>query len=143
MNQLPTPLHAVLSRLGPLLPTALTSAHLVAGLEVARRLQWLTPPAELDGKRFCIEVTDLRLNHYFSCRGQRFRRLPQSAVDLTLSAAANDFLALLLGRVDADTLFFQRRLAVAGDTELGLIVKNWLDATERPAWLARLAERQA
>jgi predicted lipid carrier protein YhbT len=50
-------------------------------------------------------------------------------------------LLLLAGQVDADTLFFQRRLAIAGDTELGLVVKNWLDAQERPAWLTRLAAR--
>jgi len=45
------------------------------------------------------------------------------------------------GTADADTLFFQRRLKIAGDTELGLIVKNWLDAAARPAWLARWQAR--
>ena len=35
-------------------------------------------------------------------------------------------------------LFFQRRLRISGDTELGLIVKNWLDASPRPAWLDKL-----
>ena len=40
--------------------------------------------------------------------------------------------------MDADTLFFQRRLRISGDTELGLIVKNWLDASPRPAWLDKL-----
>ena len=31
-----------------------------------------------------------------------------------------------------DTLFFSRRLSMEGDTELGLIVKNTLDALEFP-----------
>ena len=33
---------------------------------------------------------------------------------------------------DPDTLFFSRRLAMEGDTELGLVVKNALDALELP-----------
>ena len=33
---------------------------------------------------------------------------------------------------DPDTLFFSRRLSMQGDTELGLVVKNALDALELP-----------
>jgi predicted lipid carrier protein YhbT len=33
---------------------------------------------------------------------------------------------------DPDTLFFSRRLLMEGDTELGLLVKNTLDAMELP-----------
>jgi predicted lipid carrier protein YhbT len=62
--------------------------------------------------------------------------------ELELSAGVADFLALIRGSADADTLFFQRRLKIAGDTELGLIVKNWLDAADRPAWLARWQSQQ-
>jgi predicted lipid carrier protein YhbT len=32
--------------------------------------------------------------------------------------------------VDPDTLFFSRRLTIEGDTELGLLLKNRLDALE-------------
>lgn len=48
--------------------------------------------------------------------------------DVTISATANDFLALALRREDPDTLFFSRRLAIEGDTEIGLLLKNTLDA---------------
>jgi predicted lipid carrier protein YhbT len=44
---------------------------------------------------------------------------------------------------DADTLFFRRRLKMEGDTELGVAVKYWLDASERPAWLNNLADKLA
>jgi predicted lipid carrier protein YhbT len=54
---------------------------------------------------------------------------------------------------DPDTLFFNRRLSMEGDTELGLIVKNALDALELPVFdvqrwapqqvLARFAARRA
>lgn len=52
--------------------------------------------------------------------------------DLTLSATAHDFLLLAQRRQDPDTLFFSRRLSMEGDTELGLVVKNALDAIELP-----------
>jgi predicted lipid carrier protein YhbT len=55
--------------------------------------------------------------------------------ELELGATMADLLSLMRADTDADTLFFQRRLRISGDTELGLIVKNWLDAAPRPAWL--------
>src|SRR3546814_17833041 len=40
---------------------------------------------------------------------------------------ATDLLLLAARLADADTLFFQRRLVLTGDTELGLTVRNLLD----------------
>jgi predicted lipid carrier protein YhbT len=48
--------------------------------------------------------------------------------DVTVRASLADYLALALRREDPDTLFFTRRLVIEGDTELGLQVKNALDA---------------
>jgi len=48
--------------------------------------------------------------------------------DVTIRAEARDYLALALGREDADTLFFTRRLVIEGDTALGLEIRNALDA---------------
>ncbi|MCD0502041.1 ubiquinone anaerobic biosynthesis accessory factor UbiT [Bordetella petrii] len=127
----------VLSNLNRVLPAPLVSAHFALGLEVARYLKWLQPPAEIEGKRFAIKIEDLQLRSCFTCRQGRFRPLWASEADLELGAALGDFVALMRGATDADTLFFQRRLRISGDTELGLIVKNWLDATERPGWLRR------
>ncbi len=53
---------------------------------------------------------------------------------------------LSLRRVDADTLFFSRRLTMEGDTELGLGLKNALDAidwTKLPAELLKTLVRTA
>jgi predicted lipid carrier protein YhbT len=47
-----------------------------------------------------------------------------------ISAGARDFLRLARREVDADTLFFDRRLSIEGDTELGLLLKNQLDALD-------------
>jgi len=52
--------------------------------------------------------------------------------DATISAAAREFVLLALRKEDPDTLFFDRRLLIEGDTELGLIVKNALDRVEPP-----------
>lgn len=129
----------VLVRMARRLPVPLTSFPFVMGLDLARRLSWLAPPAELDGRRFAITVEDLGLRACFCCRGGAFHmlRAGSPAPELELRAGVGDFVALIRGTADADTLFFQRRLKIAGDTELGLIVKNWLDAAARPAWLAR------
>jgi predicted lipid carrier protein YhbT len=71
--------------------------------------------------------------------------------DLTISASAHDFVLLAQRKEDPDTLFFSRRLAMEGDTELGLMVKNTIDAIELPVFdpqqfapakvLGRLRER--
>ncbi|WP_251864991.1 SCP2 sterol-binding domain-containing protein [Achromobacter sp. Marseille-Q4962] len=129
---------ALLARAARRLPAPLGSLPFAAGLELARLARWLTPPAELDGRRFAITVEDLGLCHRFEVCGGRFRPVWSAApADLALGARLADLVALARGHTDADTLFFQRRLRIGGDTELGLIVKNWLDAAPRPAWLAR------
>ena len=133
----------VFVRMARSLPVPLTSFPFVMGLDLARRLSWLTPPPALDGRRFAITVEDLGLHACFCCRGGAFHMFSASSSEpeLELRAGMGDFVALIRGTADADTLFFQRRLKIAGDTELGLIVKNWLDAAARPAWLARWQSR--
>ena len=64
--------------------------------------------------------------------------------DVTIRADARDFLLLALGKVDGDMLFFDRRLSIVGDTDLGLIIKGALDRIPvplPPAVLNLLRER--
>lgn len=101
----------------------------------------------LAGRRYAIRVKDLGLSLRFTVTARGFA--PDSgAPELTISATARDFLLLLGRREDPDTLFFSRRLVSEGDTELGLTVKNLLDALDPetvlqrlPAPLARMARR--
>jgi predicted lipid carrier protein YhbT len=127
---LPEPVGSVLSRL-PAYPGSLL---LVTALNqvLARQL-----PADvrqyLLGKRLRIRVTDARLTFDFTCTGTRFvASRKQDTTDLTISANAQDFLRLAQRQEDPDTLFFNRRLSMEGDTELGLVVKNAIDALELP-----------
>ena len=92
--------------------------------------QYLEP---LHGKQIEIRVKNLGLNLYFTIDADRFTPTRFGKVpDLIISATAQDFFLLATRREDPDTLFFSRRLIVEGDTELGLVAKNTLDAIELP-----------
>lgn len=53
-----------------------------------------------------------------------------SSIDLSIEGSVYDFMLLASRKEDPDTLFFNRRIRLKGDTELGLYVKNYLDALE-------------
>ena len=61
--------------------------------------------------------------------------------DLLIEGSAYDFLLLAIRREDPDTLFFNRRLRLGGNTELGLYLKNFLDALEPDQSLIKHLER--
>ena len=89
--------------------------------------------ALLEGKRLAIRVRDARLDFDFTWQGGKFAPCARHAEpDLAISANAQDFVLLAQRKQDPDTLFFNRRLIMEGDTELGLVVKNALDALELP-----------
>ncbi len=88
---------------------------------------------ELYGKQFAINVTDIGLHFYFTLQKEGFLATNGNRImDLTISAHAHEFYLLAMRKEDPDTLFFNRRLIVEGDTELGLVVKNTLDSIEHP-----------
>ena len=87
----------------------------------------------LHGKRVCIRVKDAGIAFHFTLGPQgMIARHAVAQPDLAISASAQDFFLLALRKEDPDTLFFSRRLVMEGDTELGLLVKNTLDAMELP-----------
>lgn len=123
-----------LARIAERLPQQPPALALVAALNLALgRLIPREPLAPLLGKRLKIRVKDAGLTMSFTLGERGFRPAFDAAPpDLTISARARDFLALALREEDPDTLFFSRRLLMEGDTELGLLVKNTLDAVELP-----------
>jgi predicted lipid carrier protein YhbT len=128
-------------KIGQRLPSPVAGAPLMLMLELARQRSWLIAPENLYGRTFQIHVEDLGLRLCFRCDQGRFKAIQLQTTDVSLSACAMDFLKLATALEDADTLFFRRRLKIEGDTELGIAVKYWIDASERPAWLNRLAEK--
>ncbi len=98
--------------------------HLMRGQTLARRL-----PA-LDGKVVRIEVSDVPNRIDFVIHGERLLAARGRTPDVTIRGPLADFWRLATRAEDPDTLFFQRRLAIEGDTETGLHVKNLLDALD-------------
>lgn len=87
----------------------------------------------LDGRWLRIEVRDLGLHWFTSVQDDKLVVREQAQADVSFSADANDLLLIAARKQDPDTLFFQRRLVIEGDTELGLYVKNLMDAIEPEA----------
>ena len=78
------------------------------------------------GRRLGIEVSDLGVRWVVTLEGGRLV-VVNAPAEATVRGTATDLL-LLAGRLeDADTLFFQRRLVLTGDVELGLTARNLLD----------------
>ena len=84
----------------------------------------------LEGRWLSTHVRDIGLLWYTSVINGRLVVSPEAEADVSFSADASDLLMIAARKQDPDTLFFQRRLVIEGDTELGLYVKNLMDAIE-------------
>jgi predicted lipid carrier protein YhbT len=128
--QVPKPVGDLLSRL-PAYPGSLL---FVAGLNLALTQHLASDVTPLlVGKKLRLCVTDAQWAFDFAWVNGRFVACQNAGeADLTIAASAYDFMLLARRQEDPDTLFFSRRLSMEGDTELGLLVKNTLDAIEAP-----------
>lgn len=129
-------LPGLVAEIGSKLPQWPHGLALVAGLNTALKLK-LLPASELtalEGKLFRVRVLDTGGTAHFTYRGDLFRPVfgPGREPDLAFAANLSAYLQLLARQEDPDTLFFNRELEITGDTELGLLVKNLLDAVEWP-----------
>lgn len=93
-----------------------------------------------------ISITDyhldffITLEHADNAQDTRLMLVSPRKADVQFKGNSIDLLAIAAGQEDPDTLFFQRRLVIEGDTELGLQIKNRLDAIDPeqwPRWLKR------
>ncbi len=129
-------LPSLISAIGTQLPQWPHSLALATALNAAAKLGLLPGDnlALLEGRCFVIEVIDAGGQASFSYRGGVFRPLfnAPATPDLCFQANLSAFLQLLARQEDPDTLFFNRELSIVGDTELGLVIKNMLDAVELP-----------
>ena len=131
-----------MSAVPPLLPARLTRV-------VSRLPQW--PPStamcaalnllflptldketrqRLMNRTVAIQISDAGLDCRISLTPIGFLPALRRAPEVTIRACAWDYYRLARRLEDPDTLFFSRRLTIDGDTELGLLVKNALDAID-------------
>lgn len=85
----------------------------------------------LEGRKVRIRVHDLNIDWLLSVEADRFRPMERKhEADVCISGSGMDFALLATRQADPDTLFFQRRIRVEGDTDLGLAVKNTMDGMD-------------
>ena len=85
----------------------------------------------LEGAKIRILVTDLNIDWLIDVGSERFQPVERDlAEDVKISGESRDFLLLATRLADPDTLFFQRKIRIEGDTELGLGIKNMMDGMD-------------
>ena len=99
----------------------------------------------LQGRTVRICVRDMQLTFCITLQqGRLAASREKNMPDLSITGTLHAFLLLAARYEDTDTLFFQRRLRMEGDTELGLEVKNFLDGLDVDAlWLPRQVSSMA
>lgn len=112
---------------------AVLCSHFMRGQPIVERLY------ELDGKNLRLQLTDLDIElFFFFCDGS-LKRGGNRHWDVSIAGTLEDFMLLATRKEDPDTLFFNRRLCIEGDTETGLYLKNLLDALEFD-WQAHVSD---
>ena len=115
-----------------LFPDALHSRLLVLALNSALQEPLRDgEPDFLTGRWLTVRVRDAGIRFDLSFDGDKLVAGDRDAdSELSVEGSVYDFLLLVGRQVDPDTLVFQRRLVMQGDTELGLAVKNFLDGLD-------------
>ncbi|MCW8330032.1 SCP2 domain-containing protein [Photobacterium sp. SDRW27] len=85
----------------------------------------------LEDRWLKVEVRDLGLRWFISYQNEQLVVSEHAGQeDVSFSGECNDLVLIAARKEDPDTLFFQRRLRIEGDTELGLEVKNLMDSID-------------
>jgi len=85
----------------------------------------------LEDAKVRIRVTDLNIDWLIRVGAEAFTPLDRRlGEDVSISGESPDFVLLATRQADPDTLFFQRRIRIEGDTELGLGIKNTMDSMD-------------
>lgn len=113
------------------------AADLVLRAVLRQRPDMMERLAPFAGRRVLVDPTDLPVAFALSLDRQRPRvsvvgprAVRGAGPDATVAGPLSALLELLEGRVDGDGLFFARTLAISGDTELVLALRNAVDDAE-------------
>ncbi|ORT49193.1 sterol-binding protein [Vibrio sp. qd031] len=100
----------------------------------------------LDQQWLKVSVRDLDVHWFISYQDDQLVVSEQAEHQVHFSGDLNDLVLIMGRKEDPDTLFFQRRLQIEGDTELGLEVKNLMDSVDwdaLPAFLVTAIKQLA
>ena len=101
----------------------------------------------LEDRWLNLRINDMGLSFFLSFHNDQLIMSNQvEQADVVFSGDSREFILLASRSEDPDTLFFQRRLVIEGDTELGLYIKNVIDGIDFdnwPSWLNRIIEQVA
>jgi len=131
-----------------LVPFALQRHVILSGLEqVLKRLLRCGDLDFLQDRQLQIYISDAGIRLTLGLQQGKLTLRQSSEADTIIRGKLTDFISLASRTEDPDTLFFQRRLIIEGDTDLGHEMKNVLDTLDRDAlpahintvldWLAR------
>lgn len=88
----------------------------------------------LDDKVVLVEIAELSAQWLFTKIGNQLIMLEEAEAvsisakpDVVFNGTVDALVLMASQKVDPDTLFFNRKLSITGDTELGLEVKNLFD----------------
>ena len=131
----PLRLPQLVASIGARLPQYPHSVALAIGLNLALKPRLSAESAaHLRGRPIGIRIEDIGVDLRVRLSDWGFIPLSTDiAPAVCFTASAFDFYLMARRLEDPDTLFFNRRLRIDGDTELGLVVKNALDSVD---WLA-------
>lgn len=80
-----------------------------------------------------IHIIDMNCIWYFTKLQGKIIVRQQARESVAISGCLKEFVQLASRCMDPDTLFFQRRLVIEGNTEIGLQIKNLLDSLDTDA----------
>ena len=83
---------------------------------------------EIDDKIFFFEATDIGKGFYLHIKDKDIKIVPHMTrkPDVVMKGKVKLLVDVFLGKIDADTVFFSRRLEVSGDTATAIHLKNIL-----------------
>ncbi len=105
-------------------PSQARGPRLDSGMESRARVPGCT------GSGFAPAGVDTCIRVAFRIVGSRLTPVAPEQATVRIRGHLAGFLSLAVRAEDPDTLFFQRKLAIEGDTETGLHVKNLLDGLD-------------
>jgi predicted lipid carrier protein YhbT len=136
-------MHTILKHVRPVAKKVIGIPGRLIPYTVQKRVLWLVlnqafreplKHGELDfleGAKVRIKISDLCFDWLISIAEGKFKPIDRALEDdVCISGESPDFILLATRQADPDTLFFQRRIRIEGDTELGLGVKNTMDSMD-------------